>query len=66
MGIAHLHMQNAFPDVRGCEAGIREDHQIKSFTNPASIDRDRYAATRLSNGHKAAMGLKDRPKASAK
>jgi len=66
IGIARLDMENAFPDVRGCETGVREDHQIKVFARRASTDRDRFAAAGLYNGHKAAMGLKDRPKTSAK
>ena len=59
-------MENAFPDVRGCETGVREDHQIKVFARRASTDRDRFAAAGLYNGHKAAMGLKDIHKTGAK
>ena len=40
MGIARLDMENAFPDMRGCEAGVREDHQIKLFAHPVTTGRD--------------------------
>ena len=66
MGIARLDMENAFPNVRGGERGVREDHQVKVFARRASTGMDRFAGAGHHFGHKAAMGLKDIHKTGAK
>ena len=66
MGIARPDNEKASPDVRGCEAGVGEDHQVKVFAHRVSANMDRFAAARLYNAHTAAMGLKDPHKTGAK
>lgn len=64
--MVRLNMEDASPDVRGCEAGVREDHQTKTLVHSAWTRMDRFAAAGLDDGHKVAMALKDSHKTDAK